>query len=60
VSDHVFGGGRAGLQWTFAVMLLPLAGSAALLYRALGTYPGDVASAAAWRSSEEGRAALED
>jgi len=47
VSDHVFGGGRTGLQWTFVVMLLPLAGSAALLYRALGTYPRDVASAAA-------------
>ena len=25
VSDYVFGGGRSGLQWTFAVMLLPLA-----------------------------------
>jgi predicted MFS family arabinose efflux permease len=47
VSDHVFGGGRTGLQWTFVVMLLPLAGSAALLYRALDTYPRDVASAAA-------------
>jgi MFS family permease len=47
VSDHVFGGGRVGLQLTFVVMLLPLAGSAALLYRSLGTYPRDVASAAA-------------
>ena len=47
VSDHVFGGGRTGLQWTFVVMLVPLAGSAVLLYRALGTYPRDVASAAA-------------
>ena len=47
VSDHVFGGGRVGLQLTFVVMLLPLAGSAALLYRALDTYPRDVASAAA-------------
>ena len=47
VSDHVFGGGRTGLQWTFVVMLIPLAGSAALLYRALDTYPRDVASAAA-------------
>jgi MFS family permease len=47
VSDHVFGGGRFGLQMTFVVMLLPLAGSAALLYRALSTYPRDVASAAA-------------
>jgi len=47
VSDYVFGGGRSGLQWTFAVMLLPLAASAYLLYRALGTYPRDVATAAA-------------
>lgn len=47
ISDHVFGGGRSGLQMTFALMLLPLAASAALLYRALGTYPRDVATAAA-------------
>ena len=51
VSDYVFGGGRSGLQWTFAVMLVPLAASAALLFRALRTYPGDVASAAASASS---------
>jgi MFS family permease len=47
VSEYVFGGGRAGLQWTFAVMLLPLAGSAYFLYKALFTYPRDVATAAA-------------
>ena len=47
VSDYVFGGGRSGLQWTFAVMLLPLGASAWFLYRALGTYPRDVATAAA-------------
>ena len=47
ISDHVFGGGRSGLQMTFALMLFPLAASAALLYRALGTYPRDVATAAA-------------
>jgi MFS family permease len=47
VSDYVFGGGRSGLQWTFAVMLLPLAGSAFFLFKALGTYPRDVASASA-------------
>jgi MFS family permease len=47
VSDHVFGGGRSGLQWTFVVMLLPLLASAYLLFRALRTYPRDVASAAA-------------
>jgi MFS family permease len=47
VSDYVFGGGRAGLQWTFVVMLVPLGASAALLFKALGTYPRDVATAAA-------------
>jgi len=47
VSDHVFGGGRGGLQWTFLVMLLPLAGSAVFLFRGLATYPTDVAAAAA-------------
>lgn len=45
MADHVFGGGRAGLQWTFAVMLVPLAAGAALLYYARRTYPVDVASA---------------
>jgi MFS family permease len=47
VSDHVFGGGRSGLQWTFAIMLLPLAGSAYFLFKALRTYPRDVATASA-------------
>jgi len=47
VSDYIFGGGRSGLQWTFALMLLPLTASAYFLYRALGTYPRDVASASA-------------
>jgi len=47
VSDYVFGGGRAGLQWTFAIMLAPLCASAYFLYRGLATYPRDVATAAA-------------
>ena len=47
VSDYVFGGGRSGLQWTFALMLLPLAASAYFLFRALRTYPRDVATASA-------------
>src|SRR5207244_8212880 len=50
VSDYVFGGGRNGLQWTFAVMLLPLAASAYFLYRGLCTYPHDVATAAPSRA----------
>jgi MFS family permease len=47
VSDHVFGGGRTGLQWTFAIMILPLGASAWLLFKGLRTYPADVAAAAA-------------
>lgn len=47
VSDYVFGGGRSGLQWTFVLMLLPLCASAYFLFRALATYPRDVATAAA-------------
>ena len=47
VSDHVFGGGRAGLQWTFVIMILPLGASSWLLFKGLRTYPGDVATAAA-------------
>jgi predicted MFS family arabinose efflux permease len=38
---------RAGLQWTFLIMLLPLAAGAFLLFRALRTYPQDIANAAA-------------
>ena len=47
ISDYVFGGGRSGLQWTFALMLLPLGASAYFLYRGIETYPRDVATAAA-------------
>jgi MFS family permease len=49
VSDYVFGGGRTGLRWTFALMLFPLAASAVLLFSARKTYPADVATAAAAR-----------
>lgn len=51
VADHVFGGGRSGLQWTFTVMLVPLAASAALLFHARRTYPADVATAGARRAT---------
>jgi predicted MFS family arabinose efflux permease len=47
ISDYIFGGGRSGLQWTFALMLLPLCASAYFLFKALATYPRDVATAAA-------------
>ncbi len=43
----------AGLRTTFAVMLLPFLASAVVLFRAMRTYPRDVATAAAsgaWRS----------
>jgi MFS family permease len=36
-----------GLQYTFLIMLLPLAGGAVILFRGLRTYPVDVATAAA-------------
>ncbi len=55
VADYVFGGGRSGLQWAFVVMLVPLAGAAALLYRGLATYPRDVATAAATTAESSGR-----
>ncbi len=46
VSD-LLGGGTQGLQWTFVIMLAPLGASAVFLFRALRTYPTDVATAAA-------------
>ena len=60
VSDYVFGGGRSGLQWTFVVMLIPLAGSAYLLFRARKTYPRDVATASAAASGRPPDAARPD
>src|SRR5438445_6462531 len=47
VSDHVFGGGRSGLEWTFIIMIVPLGASSWLLFKGLRTYPADVATAAA-------------
>jgi MFS family permease len=46
-SDHVFGGGRGGLQWTFGFMLITMGASGVILLRATRTYPRDVATAAA-------------
>jgi MFS family permease len=45
VSDQVFGGGRLGLQWTFLIMVVPLAASAGVLFWAAKRYPTDVATA---------------
>ena len=36
----------SGLRWTFVIMLLPLSASAFFLFRAMRTYPSDVATAA--------------
>jgi sugar phosphate permease len=47
LSERVFGGGRTGLQWTFAVLLVVMAASGIILWRARRTYPQDVATAAA-------------
>src|SRR5437764_13887036 len=52
VSDHVFGGGRSGLQWTFVIMILPLGAVSWLLFKGLHTYPADVATAAASAEAE--------
>jgi len=51
-SDHVFGGGRSGLRWTFTVMLITMGASGVILLRALRTYPRDVATAAASASGD--------
>lgn len=53
----LFGGSHTarGLQITFAVMLLPLAASGIILFRAMRTYPVDVATAGAsarWRGDD--------
>jgi len=45
ISDQVFNGGGTGLKWTFIIMLVPLAGSAAVLFWAAKRYPTDVATA---------------
>ncbi|MBO0821735.1 MAG: hypothetical protein J2P26_12905, partial [Nocardiopsaceae bacterium] len=46
-ADYVFGGGTAGLKWTFVIMLIPLTASAVYLFQARKRYPRDVATAAA-------------
>jgi predicted MFS family arabinose efflux permease len=46
-SDIVFGNRQGALHWTFLVMLVPLAASSIVLFRALSSYPRDVATAAA-------------
>jgi MFS family permease len=46
VSDLLSHGNHtSGLRWTFVIMLVPLAASAFYLFRAMRTYPTDVATA---------------
>jgi predicted MFS family arabinose efflux permease len=45
MSDHLFGGGRSGLQWTFVVMLVPMAASAYLLFKSIPSYAPDARAA---------------
>jgi predicted MFS family arabinose efflux permease len=46
-SDHVFGGGQAGLRNAFLLMLLPLVAGAVVLMRGRANYPQDIATAVA-------------
>ena len=47
MSDVVFGNSDNALHWTFLVMLIPLFAGSLFLFRALSSYPQDVATAAA-------------
>jgi MFS family permease len=45
--SDVLGSGHSGLRWTFVVMLIPLVAASILVFRAMASYPRDVATAAA-------------
>jgi MFS family permease len=47
MSDVVFGNRHGSLHWTFLVMLAPLVAASLLVFKALASYPRDVATAAA-------------
>lgn len=47
MSDVVFRNSDNALHWTFLVMLIPLFASSVFLFRAMSSYPRDVATAAA-------------
>jgi MFS family permease len=47
MSDVVFGNRHGALHWTFLVMLLPLFAASIVLFKAMSSYPRDVATAAA-------------
>jgi hypothetical protein len=44
LSHNIAGGGTVGLRYTFAIMLIPLLASGAILLIARRTYPGDAAA----------------
>jgi MFS family permease len=46
-SDVIFGNRHGSLHWTFLIMLVPLFAASLVLFRALSSYPRDVATAAA-------------
>ncbi len=46
-TSDLLGGAQSGLQWTFIIMLVPLSASAFFLFKAMRTYPTDVATAGA-------------
>ncbi len=50
----------SGLRWTFVIMLLPLSASALFLFRAMQSYPGDVATAGLVAQATAERAAAGD
>jgi MFS family permease len=50
MSDVIFGNHHGSLRWTFLVMLLPLFAASLVLFRAMSSYPRDVATAAAAHS----------
>lgn len=55
VVADLLGGGRGGLQWAFLIMLAPLSVNAIFLFKAMGTYPRDIATAAASANYERRR-----
>ena len=55
--SDLFGGHRTGLQLAFGLMLIPLAGNAYVLFRAMRSYPADVATAAAANALSTGSGA---
>lgn len=56
LADHALGGGHAGLQVTFLIMLVPLLAGACILLRWRRYYPRDLATAVASLERTQARA----